>query len=68
MNLTPAGQVQRPGTKIARLLDLKPGDGLLVPYAEMRSWRVTCTRAHEWYGVRFSTRREGDNMLIYRVA
>ena len=68
MNLTPSGQVRRPGTKIARLLDLKPGECIVVPYAEMRSWRVTCTRAAEWYGARFSTRHEGDGLRIYRVS
>ena len=67
MNLTPSGRLRRRGTKIDRLLGIAPGKSILVPYAEMRTWRVTCTHASTWYGARFSTRREGEKLRIYRV-
>lgn len=68
MKLTPAGHLRRPGTKIDRLLSLKAGELMLVPYADRAVWRVTATNAYDWYNARYSTRREGDNLLIYRVS
>ena len=68
MKLTPAGHLRRTGTKIDRLLSIAPKESILVPYAEMRTWRVTCVNVETWYGPRFSTRREGDQLRIYRIS
>ena len=68
MNLTPSGRLRGIGTKIDRLLSIAPKESILVPYAEMRTWRVTCVNVATWYGPRFSTRREGDKLRIYRIS
>ena len=67
-DFTPSGRLRRHDTKIDRLLNITPGESIMVPYAEMRTWRVTCSHVSTGYGARFSTRREGEKLRIYRVA